>query len=234
MTECVRKYNIRAFNFADEFFTANKERVLKICDCILSRNLKISWVCSARAQGLDIEVLRIMKRAGCREISFGIESGNQEILNRMHKEMDLDEAHRVIKSAKKAGLATHAGYIIGYLGETEDTIKDTVRIAKTFNTDIAAFFIASPLPGTELYRDALEMGCIRGDAHWRDYSPISNNRSVLIVPGLTIERIRYLHRKAIKDYYLRFKYIFSQLCKIRDLYKVKNLLGGFKIFLRVK
>jgi len=164
--ECIVKYGIRSFNFADEFFTANKKRVLEICQLIMERGLKIKWVCSARAQGLDLETLRAMKQAGCHEISFGIESGNAEILTRIDKGMNLQEAFRVVNLTKKAGISTHASYILGYIGETEDTIKDTIQFAKKLNTHVAAFFIVSPLPGTRLYKEASEKGYLRPNATW--------------------------------------------------------------------
>lgn len=232
--ECIDKYNIRSFNFTDEFFTANKKRVLEICRLINEQKLDISWVCSARAQNLDEETLEAMKEAGCHEISFGIESGNSEILKKIDKSLDLDEALRVIRLTKKAGIITHASYIIGYIGENEGTIRDTIRYAKKLNTAVAAFFIASPIPGTPLYREAEEKGYLRPDATWFDYSPLSNGESVLTFPHLSSAIIRKWHRKALRSYYFRPRYIIHRLLTIRHWYDVANLLGGLKIFFQIK
>jgi anaerobic magnesium-protoporphyrin IX monomethyl ester cyclase len=232
--ECVEKFRVTSINFTDEFFTASKKRVLAICSLLRERGLTVPWVCMARAERLDDETLQAMKEAGCREISFGIESGNQDILNRICKKLDLNEAFRVVKAAQRAGMTTHASYIVGYLGETVDTIKDTIRFAKRLNTDVAAFFIASPLPGTPLYKEALETGCLRADMSWKNFSIISNEESVLEVPGLTIQEIRHWHRKALRSYYLRPAYIIARIMRIRHWYEIRNLLAGLRILFAIK
>jgi anaerobic magnesium-protoporphyrin IX monomethyl ester cyclase len=231
---CVNDYNIRVFNFIDELFTVNKKRVMDICNLILERRLDIRWVCSARAQGLDLETLKLMKKAGCHEISFGIESGNPDILKKINKGIDLEEARRVIRLTKKAGISTHTSYILGYIGETEDTILDTIRFAKKLNTHVAAFFIASPLPGTELYKEALAKKLLNPAATWLNYSPLSNTESVLVLPELPIATIRKWHRWALKTYYFRPAYIFLRLFSIRHWYEIVNLFDGLKIFLKIK
>ncbi len=232
--ECVEKHGIQSFNFTDEFFTGNKKRVLEICRLICESGLNISWVCSARAQRLNRETLVAMRKAGCHEISFGIESGNPEILKRIDKDLDLDEAQRVIRLTKQVGIISHASYILGYIGETEETIKETIRFAKKLNTHIAAFFIASPLPGTPLYHEAQKKGYLRSEATWFDYSPLSNSETVLKLPNLSTTVIRKWHRKAIRSYYFRPKYILLRLVTIRHLYEIVNLLEGLKVFLRIR
>ncbi|MDO9541565.1 MAG: radical SAM protein [Kiritimatiellia bacterium] len=232
--ECVEKYGITSINISDEFFTANRDRVHRICRLMISENCVIPWVCSARAERLDEETLKIMKEAGCREISFGIESGNPEILKRIDKKLDLNEALRVIRATQRAGIKTHASYILGYMGENVETMKDTICFAKQLNTDVAAFFIASPLPGSRFYNEVSEKGYLRPDASWENYSPLSNNLSVVCFPGLSPETIRYWHRKAIRTYYFRMSYIIARLMRIRHWYEVMNLVGGIKIFFSIR
>ena len=234
MKECAHNYDIRSFNFTDELFTSNKKRVWEICRLIRKEGLNIRWVCSARAQRLDLETLKMMKKAGCHEISFGIESGSTEILKRIDKGIKLDEALRVVRLTKKAGIITHASYMLGYIGETEETIRETIRFAKKLNTKVAAFFIASPLPGTRFYKEALEKGYLRSDATWQDYSPLSNAESVLELPNLSTMMIRKWHRKALRDYYFRPRYIISRLLAIRHWYEIVNLFAGLKIFCRIR
>lgn len=232
--ECIDKYGIRSINFTDEFFTANKKRVMKICELICKKGLDVSWVCSARPQRLDLDILKAMKKAGCHEISFGVESGNERILRQIDKGTNLDDILNTIRLTQKAGIVTHASYILGYTGETEDTIRDTIRFAKKLNTYVAAFFIASPLPGTRLYKEALEKGYLRSNATWLDYSPLSNTESVLKLPSLSNTKIRKLHRKALRSYYLRPKYIISRILAIRHWHDVVNLFSGLKILFRIK
>ena len=232
--ECIEKYGVHNFNFTDEFFTAKKERVLEICKAICDRKFNISWVCSARAQGLDKETFEAMKLAGCHEISFGIESGNAEMIDRIDKALDLNEAKKVIKTAKKVGIKTHASYLIGYIGETEQSIRDTINFSKKLNTHVAAFFIASPLPGTTLYKEALEKGYIAQDSKWINYSPLSNNQPVLTLPNLSPLQLKKWHRKALTSYYMRPRYFLLRLTSIRHWYDIANLFEGLKLFFRIK
>jgi len=231
---CIERVGVDNINFTDEFFTSNKKRVLKICKLICDRKLNISWVCSSRAEHLDYETFEAMKESGCREISFGIESGNQDILNRIDKSLDLHEAIRVIRTAKRAGIKTHASYILGYIGEREKTVEDTIRFAKKLNTHVAAFFIASPLPGTRLYQEALEKGYIRHNSAWINYSPLSNTESVLELPHLSVAKIRKLHRKALRNYYFRPRYILLSLLSFRHWHDIVNMFSGLKLFFQIK
>lgn len=232
--ECISKFRINIFHFTDELFTSDKKRVLGICALIKERKLNISWVCSARAQYLDKETLEAMRNAGCREISFGVESGNEQVLKKIDKALNLKEAARVIQLTKKAGITTHASYILGYIGETEQTMRDTVNFAKKLNTDVAAFFVASPLPGTPLYEEAGRLGLLRPGAKWQDYSPLSNADPVLALPGLPSKLIRKRHRNALRGYYLRPAYVISRLASIRHWYEALNLLNGIKLFFNIK
>jgi radical SAM superfamily enzyme YgiQ (UPF0313 family) len=234
MEECVSRFRIRTFHFTDEMFTLDKKRVLEICRLMRERRLDIAWVCSARAQRLDKETLQAMRDAGCREISFGIESGNKDMLKKIDKGLDLEEARRVIQLAKKTGITTHASYIIGYAGETQKTVRDTINFANRLNTHVAAFFVASPLPGTPLYEEARRMKLLRPDAKWQDYSPLSNADPVMSLPDLPPKLIRKWHRRALRGYYLRPSYIISRLASLRHWYEVINLLNGLKIFFNIR
>jgi len=234
IAHCVKRYGITSVNFTDEYLTAVQSRVIRICELIREHEIKFSWVCSSRAEKLDEETLQAMKSAGCKEISFGIESGNPDILVKIDKKLDLDEALKVVSATKRVGISTHASYMLGYPGETEETMKETIRFAKKLNTDIAAFFIACPLPGSRLYDEACEKGYIRPNATWYDYSPLSNTLSVMALPNMSPETIWHWHRKALRSYYLRPRYVISRLLSLRHWYEIQNLVAGFRAFLSIK
>ncbi len=107
------------------------------------------------------------------------------------------------------------------------------RKIENLNTDIAAFFIASPLPGTRFYKEANAMGLIRKDANWIDYSPLGTTDSVVNLPGLSIKEIKAFHKKAMREYYVRVKYIVARLLRIRHWHEVVNMWEGVKLLLKL-
>ncbi len=232
--ECVAKYGIGEFNFHDELFTVNRQRTIEFCREIKRRNLDIAWICMVRADFVDQETLKAMKEAGCKKIMFGFESGSQMILDKMKKRIALEKAEEAVKLVKKAGIKTAGNFMFGNLGETEETIKQSIALAKKLNCDTMAFFIASPYPGTEFYQTAKEQGFLRKDIKWQDFTLVSNNLPPLNLPGLSAERILYWQKRAYREYYLRPKYIWSKILGLRSLVDFKNLYNGAKLFLRLE
>ncbi|KKS16430.1 MAG: Radical SAM domain protein [Parcubacteria group bacterium GW2011_GWB1_41_6] len=232
--ECINKYGIAEFNFHDELFTVNKQRVIEFCREVKRRNLDIVWVCMIRVDFVDEETLKEMESAGCKKIAFGFESGSQMILDQMKKRVALEKAEEAVKLVKKAGIKTAGSFMLGNIGETEETIRQTINLAKRLNCDTMAFFIASPYPGTEFYETAKANGYFRRDLEWKDFALVSNNLPPLNLPGLPAERILYWQKKAYREYYLRPKYILSKIAGINSLVDLKNLYNGVKLFLRLK
>jgi len=232
--ECINKYGIRSYNLTDEYFTSDKKRVMEFCLSIIKENIDISWACLSRAEKLDKETLEAMKGAGCKEISFGIESGDNKILKKMNKHLDLNEASKVICLTEKCGIRTHASYMIGYLDETEETIKKTIKLSKRLNSFAAAFFIASPLPGTAFYQEALDKGYIRSDISWINYGTLSNKEPVLTMPELDSATILKWHRRAIRAFYVSPRHIVKRLIKMRGWHDILNIYEGIKLLFNIK
>jgi len=231
---CINRYNMREFSFTDELFTADYKRALDVCNEIIKRKLKIAWVCSSRAGLVTLELLDKMKKAGCREISFGIESGDQDILDSIHKDIVLNDVRKSIKLVKKAGIKTHGSFIIGNIGETPKTVRETIEFAKELNLDVAAFFVASPYPGTDLYDEAIKKDLIRKDWEWKDFSPLSNNLPLLNLPSLSPRMTLGLHRQALKEYYWRPRYILMKIFYMRRWVDFLNIYNGIKLFFNIK
>lgn len=231
---CVRDFGIGEINFHDELFTLKKNRTIEICREIRRRKLDVVWVCMVRVDYISDEVLREMKLAGCRKIMFGFESGSQMILDKMKKKVALDKAEQAVRSVKKAGIKTAGNFMFGNIGETEATIRQSIELAKKLNTDTCAFFIASPYPGTEFYEIAKNEGYLRNDLEWKDFCLVSNNLPPLNLPGLPAVRLLELQKKAYREYYLRFRYVFEKLTGIRSIVEIKNLLNGALLFLRIE
>src|SRR3990167_2531825 len=164
--EIVNKYNIREFNILDDTFTLKKDRLMEICRKIIEKNLKIFWICFSRVNTIDEEMADIMYKAGCRKISFGLESGSQKILDLMNKNATVEMGKRAVKAIRKHKIEAHASFMFGNIGETKETIRETIDFAKSLDIDNATFFITSPLPGTHLYEVAKEKGYINANTKW--------------------------------------------------------------------
>jgi radical SAM superfamily enzyme YgiQ (UPF0313 family) len=158
-----RNYGINYFFFTDDTFVINRKRVFELCKLLKERRLGVAWTCNGRIDLMTKELLQAMYDGGCRRISYGIESGNQQILDSMKKNITLDQVREVVKWTKDAGINILGDFIIGMLGETKATIKETIAFARELELDSYQFSVATPFPGTELYDSALEAGLIRGD-----------------------------------------------------------------------
>ena len=152
--EHILGYGFTRINIADDLFTANKQRVMALCKEIMNRGVKFTWSAFARVNTVDVEILSVMKEAGCDSISFGIESGNTEILKRVKKGITLDQAKKAVAACKQVGLRTHASFMVGLPGESPQTLKDTRRFAEELDIEHGYHFL-SPFPGTTV-REELE------------------------------------------------------------------------------
>ena len=137
-------------SFADDVFTLRPERVIAICDEITRRGLRVEWECLGRVDSLDGPTARRMRSAGCRRIFFGIESGNDEILRLMKKGVTVHQATTAVAAAHDAGLEVGAFFILFYPGETDETVLDTLRLARSLPLDYVGLTMPYPLPGTAL------------------------------------------------------------------------------------
>ncbi len=137
--------------FSDDCFTLIPSRVLDVCQEIKNRGLELKWECLSRVDGFSLDMAREMKAAGCERVFFGIESGDDGILRQMNKRIDIDQARKSVEAAAKAELRAAAFFIVGYPGETDSTILQTIRFATRLPLDYASFSLPYPIPGTGLY-----------------------------------------------------------------------------------
>ena len=144
--------------FADDCFTLTRNHLLNVCKEIERRSLDIGWECLSRVDTMDAEVAEGMKSAGCIGVFFGIESGNDSVLGLMKKRITTSQAKRAVHAAKAAGLKVGAFFIIGYPGESNKTVLDTVRFASGLPLDYLSFTMPYPIPGTPLYERVKDHG----------------------------------------------------------------------------
>jgi anaerobic magnesium-protoporphyrin IX monomethyl ester cyclase len=190
--------------FADDCFTLEHNRILEICDEIIKRGLKVSWECLSRVDTLDTEAVDKMKRAGCLRMFFGIESGNDEILAQMKKQITTKQAYEAIQLCKRKGIKTGAFFILGYPGENQKTILDTVKFASSLPLDYLSFTLPYPIPGTPLF-ERLNSRVISSE--WEEpksFQPIKHK--LLFNSQITEIKLKTAIAKGMGQFYIR-KYL---------------------------
>ena len=155
------RYQVKSILFGDDLFTVNKMRVYRICDLLEKERLNIKWMSSSRVDSIDEDMLKRMKSAGCLCLGFGIESGSQTILDNIKKQTTVEKSKRAIQLCKKVGIHPACSFMIGNVGETRETVLETVSFVKEIDLEPPiGFFFATPYPGTELYDYAEKEGKI--------------------------------------------------------------------------
>jgi anaerobic magnesium-protoporphyrin IX monomethyl ester cyclase len=149
--ENVRALGYGRIMFSDDCFTLDKKRLLNICNEIVSRRLDLDWECLSRVDTINHETALAMKKAGCIRVFFGLESGSDAVLALMNKQTTTEQGRRAVVTVKAAGIQTGAFFIVGYPGETDDTILNTLRFASSLPLDYLSFSVPYPIPGTPLY-----------------------------------------------------------------------------------
>jgi len=137
--------------FADDCFTLIRQRLIEICDEIVKRKLKIQWECLSRVDTLDPELIKRMKQAGCIRIFFGIESGDDSILSIMGKNTTAKKATDAVRLCNAQDVKVGAFFILGYPGENDKTVLNTVKFASSLQLDYLSFTLPFPIPGTPLF-----------------------------------------------------------------------------------
>lgn len=214
-----REYGVKEIKFYDDLFNFSEKRVLAICDEIENRQLDISWSCMCRVDKVTDLMARAMKSAGCWQVDFGLESGNQRILDRMKKGLNIEDSIRGVKIARKAGLKIRAYFIVGMPGETKQSMDDSLNFALKLDIDIINLFALTLYPGNELFRELDVDGKVRHHdfAHYTTMINLDTHRFHYLPNGLTEDDIKYFIRYANRKFYLRYKYILGRLLSIRSL-----------------
>jgi len=195
MEYLTKEYGVKEVQFIDDNLTLNKKRTLQLFSGMIKRNLNLVW---STPQGialwaLDEEVLRKMKESGCYEITLGIESGDQEVLNDIiKKRLKLEKVEPLVKAARKLGLITKGYFVVGLPGETKEQMQKTFDFARKLKLDAAGIFIATPLPGTELYRLCKEKNYLKAGF---GFEKINYAKGNIETPDFTAREVEQLVSK---------------------------------------
>lgn len=205
------QFGIKQFFIWADTFTADQDYVLRFCDAILNEDLKIKWTCNSRVDTVDRNLLETMAKAGCWMISYGIESGNQAVLDYAKKRITLDQSRDAVKMAKEAGIQVAGHFVFGLPGERKQTLKQSIDFALSLNMEWAQFYCAVPFPGSSLYELARTQGWIEGT----DFKKYRQDNAVMTLPGLSYSVVNVYRKKAFRRFYLRPKRLFQILNLMR-------------------
>lgn len=221
----LKKLGINNIHMYADLFTVNRNQVVDLCQRLIAENIDIKWTCNSRVDYVDEEMLKLMGQSGCWLISWGIESGNEQILKHAHKGAYPEKAVRALMWAKKAGIKNWGYFIIGLPGETEETIRETIDFSKRLPLDIALFHVAAPYPGTPFFFEVVENGWFRPGTRWEQVD--MDKGTVLDYPDLPAERLLYWQKRAWREWAFRpgpiltyFKMLLSDFSTLRSALSV--------------
>ncbi len=152
----IGKYHIKEIHFYDDCFTLNKKRTRTICEEILRRKMKVIWSCTTRVDLVDEELLKLMRKAGCWLIAYGVESGSPKILKEMEKGVTVEQIEKSFKLTRKAGIRTLGYFMLGMPGETKETIQETIDVCFKIDPDYIAWGMLRIFPGSKIYNSFKE------------------------------------------------------------------------------
>lgn len=224
----VKVKKVKEIAITEDNFTLDSKRVHTFCDMVINEKLKIPWCCP---QGIHVstpfEILKKMKESGCYRVALGVESGCQEILNRISKRITLEQIEKAVDNCRKLKIETMGFFMLGNLGENESTMQTTIDFAKKIEPDYVQFTIAIPYPGTGLYEEVVKNGKILV-SNWDDYGEYEG-KAIFEHGELTSELMNKMHKKAYKEYYLRPQYMIRQIFNINNyLFFFRRLKATFK------
>lgn len=203
------KYGESQFTFYDDAFTVNRKHTMEMCADIKARKLDVEWDCETRVDAVDRELLEKMHDSGCITVWFGVESGSEKMLEKMHKKINREQVKNAFKMSQKAGMMTIASAVIGFPGETEETAWETINFINSLNPDDIGCYIATPYPGTPMYEEVVKNGWLRVT----DFNKYDTATPTFETPDLTMERLREIKYKAHQKFYLRPSYVFKMMRK---------------------
>jgi radical SAM superfamily enzyme YgiQ (UPF0313 family) len=221
----IRKYKIKSISFEDENFVIYKKRLIEFCNRIIDEKIDITWDCASNVNAINPEVLSLMKKAGCWQINYGIESGSQRILDFIKKGTKLENIEQALRMTRNAGIITKGYFIIGHPTETRQSIQETIDFIKRIPLDVFQMSFMIPIPGTELYEIAAQYGQFHND--WDNM----NIWTPLFIPtGLTKNELEVESKRAYREFYFRWRPIFTYLRRtLRGSAFIKFFKDGFKI-----
>jgi len=221
---------IKEIMFETDTFTMSPSHVRGVCQEILERGLDVTWSANARPDVVDSELLRVMRKAGCRMLVVGFEFGTQAALNAVKKGIRLETMVKFANLCHKIGIKVHGCFMVGAPNETVENALRTINFANQLPMDTVQFSALCPYPGTEFYGWAQRKGFIIAK-DWTDWVNHNFEQSTVIsYPQATKEQIDSLVNKGLQEFYLRPKKMLNLLLSTKELGDLKRKVYGSKSF----
>jgi len=231
----MQHYHAKVFSFMDLAFPLVRAHAEAVCAEIERRGIaeRIAWVTECRVKPLDIETLKAMKAAGCVRINFGIESGVDSILKSLKKNFTVDDVRQAVRFARESGIEVDGMFMIGLPNETEQDIIKTIEFSLELDLRYAIFNIFVPYPGCELYEELNSQNKIHYSS-WSDFTsyPTYGGKKPVYVPdGITHERLMELQKTAMRKFYFRPRFLWSEMKRFRPA-KLRQYLSGLTALIK--
>jgi radical SAM superfamily enzyme YgiQ (UPF0313 family) len=225
----VQSLGFKEVMFNDATLTADMQWATSLFEGMLKNNIDLTWNCSTRADRINDEILKLMKRAGCHTIAIGMESVDLTVLKNIRKNITPEQIREAIAHIRKNGINTILFCVVGFPGETKESIEKTLSFLKTIDTTFITLGIAVPVPGTDFYR-YVEQNNYLLTKDWSLYDPMK--KPVFSYPQLTSDEIAYYSAHGLRQFYLRPRYILGRLRSIRNLSEARAYLNNFLGFMK--
>jgi len=223
----IKKLGFKNIYFGDQTFGANQERLTEICNFMIKAGINLGWVCWSRVDVVNEELLKLMKRAGCHTILFGVESSNDEILKQNNKGFTAAQVKNTFQICRKLGIRTLGTFIFGLPGEDKESCRRTIDFAKEIGADFASFNVLIPRMNTKIREEAIGRGWVDKEVKIMDQS---GSFAVMGNDKISAAEIMELKDEAVRSFYFRPAYLWRRLISIGSWYELRLLMAnGFAL-----
>jgi radical SAM superfamily enzyme YgiQ (UPF0313 family) len=227
--ELVGRYGLREVNIDDGTFTTNKKRVVEFCQRLRDEKFRLVWTCNGRVDNIDDEMLSEMKASGCKMIRLGVESGSQEVLDKIRKGLTLDQIEDGVRRVKRHGIQALGGFMFGFPYDSRKTVEETIAFAKKLSPDQVQFSIAMCYPGTSLYEHAVDNNLLLA----KDFKEFDMTHGPVVkVEGVSREELQPILARAYREFYFRPRYILQTLTHMNDMDEIRRVFRSLKSLVR--
>ncbi len=234
LEEIVNNYKIREIFFYDDVFTLNQARIQELCKAIIKHRIDISWNCRTRVDVITPKLLKIMKRAGCERIHYGVESGDPLILKKLRKHISISQIEKAFSWTKENEIESFAYIMLGAPGETPNSIRKTMQLLKKIKSDYVGFFITTLFPGTDLYNDALKKKRLKTDV-WKEFTigKLKDQPLPFLEENFSRTELQKLLKRSYQEFYFRPSFIWQKFKSLTSFTQLRINLRGFLLLLQI-